>query len=52
MSVATVVGMVVSIQKADIYKDTTENLEKSYLTFPDAKEMLACFHVKIHMLDG
>jgi hypothetical protein len=52
MSVATVVGMLVSIQKADMYKENIENLEKSYLTFPDAKEILACFHVKIHMLDG
>ena len=51
MSVATVVGMVVSIQnnKENI---EGENLEKSYLTFPDEKDILSSFQVKMLMLDG
>ncbi len=51
MSVATVVGMVVTISaKGDLYND--QNLEKTFLTFPDEKECEACLSIKMLMLDG
>jgi hypothetical protein len=51
MSVATVVGMVVTIQKKDV-EDNRSNLEKSFLSFPDDKEREVCFQVKMLMVDG
>ena len=51
MSVATVVGMVVTIQKKDV-EDNRSNLEKSFLSFPDEKEREVCYQVKMLMVDG
>jgi hypothetical protein len=49
MSVATVVGMVVSISgKTDQYND--QNLEKTFLSYPEECE--ACLPIKMLMLDG
>ena len=51
MSVATVVGMVVSIQgKNDTYDD--QNLEKTFLMFPEEKECDGLLAIKMLMLDG
>jgi hypothetical protein len=51
MSVATVVGMVVSIPgKHETYDD--QNLEKTFLVFPEEKETDGCLPVKMLMLDG
>ncbi len=51
MSVATVVGMVVSISaKKDHYID--QNLEKSFLSYPEEKDCEACLPIKMLMLDG
>jgi hypothetical protein len=51
MSVATVVGMLVTINKQD-FKDSRSNLEKWHLSFPDEKEREVCFQVKMLMVDG
>ena len=51
MSVATVVGMVVSIPgKQENYDD--QNLEKTFLIFPEEKERDGCLPIKMLMLDG
>ena len=52
MSVARVVGMVVTIPTKDFDDNTDYNLEKSYLSFPDEKDREVCFQVKMHMVDG
>jgi hypothetical protein len=51
MSIATVVGMVVTIQKKD-FEDNKYNLEKSFLSFPDEKDREVSFQVKMLMVDG
>ncbi len=51
MSVATVVGMVVSIQKKE-FEENKSNLEKTFLSFPDEKDREVCFQVKMLMVDG
>jgi hypothetical protein len=51
MSVATVVGMVVNIQKKDL-EDSQTNLEKTFLSFPDEKDREVCFQVKLLVVDG
>jgi hypothetical protein len=52
MSVATVVGMLVTINNKQDFKDSRSDLEKSHLSFPDEKEREVCFHVKMLMVDG
>jgi hypothetical protein len=51
MSVATVVGLVVSLpDKRDVYED--QNLEKTFLIFPEEAECDGCLQIKMLMLDG
>ncbi len=54
MSVATVVGMVVAVQpKIDSGSNSIlQNLEKTFLIFPDEKDCEGCIPVKMLMLDG
>ncbi len=52
MSVATVVGMSVAIQKSGGGYAYNSNIEKTFLSFPDEKDRDACFLVKMLMLDG
>ena len=52
MSVATVVGMVVSIAPKGGEAYNEQNLEKTFLSFPDEKECEACLPIKMLMLDG
>ena len=51
MSIATVVGMVVTIKKKE-FVDNKSNLEKTFLSFPDDKDRDICFQVKMLMVDG
>ena len=52
MSVATVVGMVVKIQKIQELEGNSSDLEKTFLSFPDEKDREVCFQVKMLMVDG
>jgi hypothetical protein len=50
MTMANVVGMVVSIQKT---RETTGSvLGKLFYQFPEAKDREACFETRMLMLDG